>query len=183
MSTHGQSSGRRPPKSHGDGRFSPADFRRLGERVVFERGVLVFHPERVDIGDDVYVGHHAILKGYYNADMRIGAGCWIGQQCFFHSAGGLTLGEDVGVGPGVRIITSAHTEAGRATPILHGPIETAPVLVGAGSDIGVSATLLPGVTLGRGVQVGAGALVTPGDYPDYAVLAGVPARLLRLRPP
>ena len=49
-----------------------------------------------------------------------------------------------------------------------------------GSDLGVGSTILPGVTLGRGVQVGAGAVVAE-DVPDYAVVAGVPARVLRSR--
>lgn len=141
---------------------------------------MVFHPENIEIGDNVYVGHQAILKGYYNNEMTIGAGSWIGQQCFFHSAGGLTLGENVGVGPGVRIITSAHAEAGCDVPILHSPLEFAPVTVGDDCDLGVNSVLLPGTVLGKGVQVGAGAVVK-GEFPDYAVVAGVPAKILRLR--
>ena len=171
---------RRAPRSHGDGRFEPGDFAHLGAEVVFERGVMVFHPENIEIGDCVYVGHQAILKGYYMNRMVIGAGTWIGQQCFFHSAGGITIGEDVGVGPGVRIITSSHIEAGRELPILRSPIAFAPVEIGEGSDIGVGATILPGARLGKGVQVGAGALVK-GSFPDYSVIAGVPAKILRMR--
>ncbi|MBK5257814.1 MAG: transferase, partial [Vicinamibacteria bacterium] len=71
--------------SHGDGKFSPEQFAYLGERAVLEPGVLVFHPENIQIGDDVYVGHQTILKGYHRNRMSIGAGSWIGQQCFFHS--------------------------------------------------------------------------------------------------
>ncbi|MEL6177580.1 MAG: acyltransferase [Myxococcota bacterium] len=171
----------RRPRSHGDGCFVPEDFRHLGAGVVFEAGVLVFHPENIDLGDLVYVGHGAILKGYYRNAMRIGAGTWIGQRCFFHAAGGLTIGRDVGVGPGVQIITSSHDEAGRHVPILHAPLRFDPVHIGDGCDIGVGTVILPGTTLGRGVQVGAGA-VLKGDYPDYAVVAGVPGRVLRLRP-
>jgi acetyltransferase-like isoleucine patch superfamily enzyme len=80
----------------------------------------------------------------------------------------------------VRIITSNHIEAGRDIPILHAPIEFAGVVVGEDGDIGVGATLLPGTRLGRGVQVGAGAVVK-GCFEDYAVIAGVPARVLRKR--
>ena len=171
----------RRPRSHGDGQFTLEAFRHLGEGVVFEPGVLVFHPENMEIGDLVYVGHGAILKGYYRNMMRIGAGTWIGQRCFFHSAGGLTIGRDVGIGPGVQIITSAHEEAGRGLPILHSPLRFEPVEIGDDCDIGVGAVLLPGARLGRGVQVGAGAVLR-GEYPDYAVVAGVPGRVLRLRP-
>jgi len=167
--------------SHGSGSFRTSDFRTLGAGVVFEAGVLIFHPETIDLGDNVYVGHQSILKGYYQGDgMQIGADTWIGQQCFFHSAGGLRIGEAVGVGPGVRIITSNHADPGPERPIMDGAIEFRPVSIGDGSDLGVGATILPGVTIGRGVQVGAGAVVAD-DLPDLAVAAGVPARVLRFR--
>jgi len=169
-------------KSHGTGEFRPEQLARPGERVVFEAGVLVFHPENVEIGDDVYVGHQAILKGYYRNRMVIGDGTWIGQQCFFHSGGGLTIGRHVGIGPGVKIVTSAHRIDEVDKPILHGTVDFAPVVIGDGSDIGVGAVILPGVRIGAGVQVGAGAVVAE-DVADYAVVAGVPARVIRSRRP
>src|SRR5687768_5743868 len=95
-------------KTHGTGAFAPSDLARLGSGVVLEEGVLVFHPENVEIGDDVYVGHRTILKAYHKNRMVIGKGTWIGQTCFFHSAGGITIGENVGIGPCVKILTSAH---------------------------------------------------------------------------
>lgn len=166
--------------SHGTGRFTPADLAACGDGSVFEEGVLVFHPDRVWIGDGVYVGHQAILKGYHAGELRIGDGTWIGQQCFFHAAGNLTIGRNVGVGPGVKIITSVHEEAGRDVPILHAPIRFAEVVVEDDADLGVGAIVLPGVTVGRGAQIGAGAVVTR-DVPAYAVVAGNPARVLRER--
>jgi acetyltransferase-like isoleucine patch superfamily enzyme len=166
--------------SHGAGAFGPEDLARCGTGVVFEPGVLVFHPENVEIGDGVYVGHGAILKGYHRNRLVIGDGSWIGQMCILHSAGGIEIGRNVGVGPAVKILTSRHAEAGRDVPILHSPIETAPVVVRDDADLGIGAILLPGVTVGRGAQVGAGAVVTK-DVPDYAVVAGNPARVLRSR--
>lgn len=171
----------RARQSHGTGRFRPEDLGSLGEGSVLEEGVLIFHPERVHLGAGVYVGHQTILKGYHHNEMRIGDGSWIGQQCFFHSAGGIAIGRNVGIGPGVKMLTSTHTEAGRTTPILHAPITTAPIVVEDDADLGVGSILLPGVTVGRGAQVGAGAVVTE-DVPAYAVVAGVPAKLLRMRP-
>jgi acetyltransferase-like isoleucine patch superfamily enzyme len=167
-------------RSHGTGQFSAEQFASLGKDVVFEAGVLVFHPENIEIGDDVYVGHQTILKGYYKNRMRIGAGTWIGQQCFFHSAGGLTIGARVGIGPGVRILTSAHQLGHLDKPILDSPIDFAPVVIEDHGDVGVGAVVLPGVTIGRGAQVGAGAVVA-ADVPAFAVVAGVPARLVRMR--
>jgi acetyltransferase-like isoleucine patch superfamily enzyme len=167
-------------KSHGDGRFEPSQFRRIGPDCVFETGVLVFHPENISLGTNVYVGHHAILKGYYKNEMSIGDETWIGQQCFFHAAGGLTIGARVGIGPGVRIITSVHEEAGRATPVLFSPVAFAPVVIEDDADIGVGSTILPGVTIGRGAIIGAGAVVNV-SIPPYTIAAGVPVRVLRER--
>jgi acetyltransferase-like isoleucine patch superfamily enzyme len=168
-------------RSHGDGSFRAEQFARCGANCIFEAGVLVFHPERIELGANVYVGHQAILKGYYKNTMRIGDETWIGQQAFLHSAGGIEIGCRVGIGPGVRIITSFHGEAGRDVPILSSPIELAGVVIEDDCDLGVGATVLPGVRIGRGAQIGAGAVVTK-DVPPYAVAMGVPARVTRERP-
>lgn len=166
--------------SHGSGQFDLTQFAKFGEGIVIEPGVLVFHPENIQIGDEVYIGHYTILKGYYRNEMIIGSGTWIGQQCFFHSAGGLTIGRNVGIGPAVKIITSFHAEEDTHVPILHSRIELAPVVIEDNCDIGVGAIILPGVTIGRGAQVGAGAVVS-GDVAPYSVVAGVPAKVLRMR--
>jgi acetyltransferase-like isoleucine patch superfamily enzyme len=112
--------------------------------------------------------------------MTIGEGTWIGQQCFFHSAGGIEIGSHVGIGPAVKILTSSHTLGNIQSPILHNPVEFAPVKIGSNSDIGVGAIILPGVNIGVGAQVGAGAVVTQ-SVEDYAVVAGVPAKILYYR--
>lgn len=168
------------PRSHGSGRFARAELGRCPDSVVLEEGVLIFHPDRVFLGEDVYVGHQTILKGYYRNELIVGTGTWIGQGCFFHAAGGIHIGDVVGIGPRVSILTSVHTDPGVDQPIMRGPLEFAPVVLGDGCDIGVGAILLPGVTVGPGAQIGAGAVVTR-DVPAYAVAAGNPARVLRLR--
>jgi acetyltransferase-like isoleucine patch superfamily enzyme len=166
--------------SHGSGQFDLAHFARVGQGVTFEPGVLVFHPENIEIGDEVYIGHYTILKGYYRNKMVIDSGTWIGQQCFLHSAGGLKIGRNVGIGPAVKVITSFHSEEGPRVPILHRPIQFAPVVIEDDCDIGVGAVILPGVTIGHGTQVGAGAVVTRSVGPN-SVLVGVPAKILRVR--
>jgi acetyltransferase-like isoleucine patch superfamily enzyme len=168
-------------RSHGTGAFDRADLAACGEGTVFEPGALVFHPENVEIGRDVYVGHHAILKGYYRNRMRIGDGTWIGQQAFLHSAGGLTIGVRVGIGPAVKIITSSHEPpADRALAIMDGALKLAAVVIEDGCDIGTGAIVLPGVRIGRGAQIGAGAVVTR-DVPEGAIAIGVPAVVTRVR--
>ncbi len=88
----------KPYRSHGDGHFDRSQFRGLGENVIIEEGALVFHPETITLGNNLYIGHGAMLKGYYNSRMEIGDNTWIGQQVFIHSGGGVTIGRNVGVG-------------------------------------------------------------------------------------
>ncbi len=167
-------------RSHGDGKFQLSDFKRAGSNVIIEAGALVFHPENISLGNNIYVGHYACLKGYYRNEMVIEDNCWIGQYCFFHSAGGIHIEPNVGIGPGVTILTSCHSEQGRQIPILFSEIREAPVRIGRDSDIGVGSIILPGVVIGEGTQVGAGAVVARSTEP-YSVVAGVPARLIRMR--
>jgi acetyltransferase-like isoleucine patch superfamily enzyme len=168
-------------KSHGTGRFRIEDLASVGPDCVIEEGVLVFHPENVHLGRNVYVGHQTILKGYYKNELRIGDETWIGQQCFFHAAGGIDIGARVGIAPAVRILTSVHAEAGREVPVLFSPIELGRVAIEDDSDLGIGAIVLPGVTIGRGAIVGAGAVVT-SDVPPNTIAAGGPARVIRERP-
>ncbi len=170
----------RPFQSHGDGSFSESDLRKRGGHLVIERGVMVFHPETISLGDNVYVGHNTILKGYHLNELVVGDNVWIGQDCFLHSAGGIRIGNNVGIGPKVIILTSSHAENGRLVPILFSDLVTAPVVIEDDADLGVGSIILPGVRVGRGAQVGAGSVVT-SDVPDYAIVAGSPARVLRYR--
>jgi len=176
----------RKHRSHGDGRFSPEQLARCGEDCVFEDDALIFHPESVHLGRNVYLGHQAILKGYYKNSLHIGDGSWIGQQCFLHAAGGLRIGARVGIGPGAKILTSQHRKpldigsqnaVADEPAVLDWPLEFQPVAVGEGADIGAGAIVLPGVTIGARAIVAAGAVVTR-DIPPGQTWAGVPARAL-----
>jgi acetyltransferase-like isoleucine patch superfamily enzyme len=166
--------------SHGTGRFDPAELAAIGENAVFEEGVRIFRPDTIRLGDNVYVGHGTLLKGYPDGGIEIGDDCWIGPYCQLSGAARITIGSGVGIGPAVQILTSTHRDPGHGRPILDGELQRAPVRVGDGTDLGAGAIVLPGVRIGVGVQVGAGAVVSE-DLPDYAVAAGVPAQVLRLR--
>lgn len=166
--------------SHGDGNFNLADFKSLGNNVIFEKGVMVFHPENISLGDNIYIGHNTILKGYYKNELIVRKNTWIGQYCFFHSAGGLEIGEAVGIGPYVKIITSAHSDADAEKPVLYHPLEFKKVILKNGSDIGVGSVILPGVTIGEGTIIGAGSVVVE-SIPDFCVAVGIPARVIRKR--
>ena len=166
--------------SHGSGEFELEQFKSVGQNVVFEAGVLVFHPETIELGYNIYVGHNTILKGYFKNSLVIGDNTWIGQNCFFHSAGGIRIGCNVGIGPHVKILTSSHAEQGVDVPILFSELEFSPVSIGDDCDIGIGSIILPGVSIGNGVQIGAGSVVTK-NIPDHAVAFGVPAKVVRYR--
>ncbi len=167
-------------KSHGSGQFAVTDFARIGENVVFEGGVLVFHPENIELGSNIYVGHRTILKAYFKNRLSIGDDTWIGPNCYFHSAGGLDIGKRVGIGPNVQILTSSHAEEGVDKPILFSTLSFKMVIIEDDADIGIGSVILPGVTIGKGVQIGAGSVVTK-SVPPYSVAFGNPARVVRSR--
>ena len=170
----------KPIKSHGDGLFRRNQFKSLGNNVIFERGVLIFHPDNIIIGNNVYIGHNTILKGYYKNEMKIGDDTWIGQNCFFHSAGGLMIGKSIGIGPMVQIITSYHKESPIKNPLINNDFVFKSVVIDDESDIGMGAIILPGITVGKGAIIGAGSVVTK-NVPPYTIYAGNPAKLLRKR--
>lgn len=147
---------------------------------MLEEGILVFNPGHVFLGDDVYIGHRTMLKGDTRAELRIADGAWIGQDCYFHSAGGIHIGAQAGIGPRVMVLTSTHEEIPPPAAILDAPLRFAPVEIGAGADVGIGSILLPGARIGAGAQIGAGSVVT-GDVPDGCVAMGVPARVERRR--
>jgi len=169
-------------RSHGSGLFAPEDLGTLGDGVVLEEGVLVFRPEDVHLGENVYVGHRAQLKAYPDGGIRVARDTWIGPGCFLSGAARITIGEGVGIGPSVHILTSTHEDPGWEQPIMEGDLRRAPVTIGDGADLGVGTIVLPGVTIGKGVQLGAGSVVNE-DIPDYAVAVGVPARVVGSRKP
>ena len=158
-------------QSHSDGRLNREYFKSLGDNVVFEQGVLVFHPENITIGNNVYIGHNTILKGYYKNEMLIGDHTWIGQGCFFHSAGGMKIGKAVGIGPMVKILTSSHCEEDILKPIMFNKLEFKEVIIEDGCDIGIGSIILPGIRVGEGSIIGAGSVVTR-DVPSYCVVSG-----------
>jgi acetyltransferase-like isoleucine patch superfamily enzyme len=151
----------------------------FGNGVRIGLGVLVLHPQTFEIGDAVFIGNQTFLQGRHDGHCVIGAHTWIGPQSYFDCRD-MELGEYVGWGPGAKVLGSEHTGDPASVPVIQTDLVIKPVRVGKWADIGTSAVLLPGVTVGEGAIVGAGAVVTK-DVPPYAVAAGVPARVLHQR--
>ena len=153
--------------------------KRFGHGVTVSRGAMAKHFETLEIGDGVFIGEQAFLQGRFDGRCIIEKAVWIGPQCFI-DARDVVIGEYAGIGPGVRVLGSEHTALPVDVPISATDLVIKPVVIEAWCDIGVNAVILPGVSVGRGAIVGAGAVVNR-DVPAYAVVAGVPARLLRYR--
>jgi acetyltransferase-like isoleucine patch superfamily enzyme len=153
--------------------------RQFGHGVRVGNGVGFKHLETFEIGDRVFIGSQSYIQGRFDGTCRIGNNVWIGPQSYF-DARDLIIEDYVGWGPGAKVLGSAHTGLPLDLPILQTDLEIKPVRIKTGADIGVNATILPGVTIGEGSIVGAGAVVTK-DVPAYAIVAGVPAKFLRWR--
>lgn len=151
----------------------------VGDGVHVGPGVGLLHPETFELADGVFIGAHAYLQGRLGGTCRLGKRVWIGPQAYL-DARDLVIEDAVGIGPGVRILGSAHTGLPIEVPIIENDLDVEPVRIERGADVGVNAVVLPGVTIGAGSVVGAGAVVTR-DVPPLAVVGGVPARILRYR--
>lgn len=103
-----------------------------------------------------------------------GPGVFVNSNCTFLDRGGITLEDDVFVGPGVQLVTEGHPEA----PALRRNVYARPITLRRRAWIGAGAIILPGVTVGENAIVGAGAVVTH-DVEANTIVVGNPARLLR----
>lgn len=151
----------------------------LGNDLQVGPDVVLKHPETMEFGDCVFIGAQVMIQGRFEGKCRIGSHVWIGPQAYF-DARDLVLEDYVGWGPGAKVLGSVHTGLPLSEPIIGTDLVVKPVIVGFGADIGMNACVLPGLHIGAHSIVGAGAVVTH-DVPEYAVVAGVPARMIRDR--
>jgi acetyltransferase-like isoleucine patch superfamily enzyme len=124
------------------------------------------------IGPDLYIGN--------GKNIKMGSGCRINENVYLEK---VTLGNDVLIAPHVSILSRMHAFDRTDVPISQqGYSEELEVIISDDVWIGRNAVVLPGVTIGRGAIVGAGAVVTR-SVPDFAIVAGVPAKIIRFRDP
>ena len=104
--------------------------------------------------------------------------CFLGDECLLDLAEGIRLERQTTLAERVLVLT--HMNVGYHDHPLQAyfPAQAAPVVVGQGSFIGANATLLPGIRIGARSFVAAGSVVT-ADVPPGALVAGVPARVVR----
>ncbi|MGE5322482.1 MAG: acyltransferase [Actinomycetota bacterium] len=151
----------------------------VGDDLQVGPDVVLKHPETMEFGHSVFIGAQVMIQGRFDGTCRIGNHVWIGPQAYF-DARNLVLEDYVGWGPGAKVLGSQHTGEPVDAPIITTPLTIKPVVIGYGADIGTNSTILPGVHVGANAIIGAGAVVN-SDVPEFAIAAGVPARVLRLR--
>ena len=128
------------------------------------------------IGQEIDEGFGLFPPFYtdYGKNIKVGKNVFINSGCCFQDQGGIEIGNGALIGQQVVIATLNHD----LDPEKRGNMFPAPVKIGNKVWIGAHATILPGVTIGEGAVVGAGAVVTK-DVPPYAVVAGVPAKIIK----
>lgn len=107
--------------------------------------------------------------------IKIGPNCIIGNDCFLDGRRGITLEKNVNIGGWVHLYTSQHDMDDPWFGEKGGPI-----VIEEYVSIGSRATILPGVTIGKGAVVAAGAVVTKNVAP-YTIVGGVPAKPIKKR--
>ena len=174
-----------------------------GRNVVFGQHVVLRHPHKIRIGDNVVIDDHCLIdaKGDRNAGITIGSGVFIGRNTILSCKNGdIVLGDGANVGFNCEIFSAAHVEIGArallaaycyviggdhdwkdaGASVLDQGRRAAGVTVGAGAWLGAGAKILDGVTVGEHAIVGAGAVVTSA-VPAAAIAVGVPARVVGSR--
>lgn len=140
---------------------TPEELRRIFSELIGKEvdGTFgLFPPFSTDFGQNIFLGKRVFIN----------------SGCCFQDQGGIEIGDDVLIGQQTVIATLNHDP----DPEKRGGMLPAAVKIGNKVWIGAHVTILPGVTVGDGAVIGAGAVVTK-DVPENAVVAGVPAKIIK----
>ena len=164
------------------GRVRAAILRMRGARIGAKSSVgarlTVFRTKSITLGTRVEIEHDVFLKTI-SGSLTVGDYAFIGRGCEIDVALAVTIGAHTLLAPNVFITDHTHNHA-RARKLDEQGNRAAAVVIGSDAWIGAHAVVLAGVTIGDGAIVGAGAVVTK-DVAPYAIVAGVPARVIGSR--
>lgn len=134
---------------------------------------LFFKMAKIQIGKNTIINMNQYILG--SQFLTIGDNTHINQSCFLDARGGLIIGNSVSISHYVRIVTGSHDIQ---SSIFEGKFKK--TVIDDYVWIGINSTILQGVTIGKGAVVCAGAVVT-NDVPDFAIVAGIPAKVIGTR--
>ncbi len=140
-------------------RLIPRSFAEVGRNILIQEGVRFLNAHQLKVGDD----------------------CALGYDNFLQAAGGITLGNGVVLGPGVKIWSVNHSFQDLDIPIPQQESVKEEVVIGDGCWLAANVFVMPGVRLPEGCVVSAGSIVAKKDYPPYSILAGSPIRVIGSR--
>ncbi len=126
--------------------------------------------QQIDASTIIFIPFHT----NFGRHIRIGKNVFINHACTFLDLGGITIEDDVLIGPKVSLITENHP----VNPIERKILELKPIVIKRNAWIAANATILAGVTVGENSVVAAGAVVTK-DVPDNTVYGGIPAKFIK----
>jgi acetyltransferase-like isoleucine patch superfamily enzyme len=174
-----------------------------GRNVVFGQNVVLRHPHKIHIGDNVVIDDNCLVdaKGTANRGIRIGNGVFVGRNtilsckdgdieiadganigfnCELFSASRVVVGRNVLIAAYAYLIGGDHDFSDPGTPVQDQSRTSKGVSIGDGAWLGAGAKVLDGVTVGAHAIIGAGAVVR-ADVEANAVAVGVPARVVSSR--
>ena len=157
-----------------------------GSVIAFPAGA-IFGEGWITVGEDTLIGglvtmSAGIVPGQdlgLDPVLRIGDRCVIGRGSHLVAHQSIVIGDDVWTGPYVYITDQNHGYADPDMPIGRQLPVNRTVEIGAGSWLGAGVIVLPGARIGRNVVIAAGSVVR-GEVPDRCVVAGVPAKIVRV---
>lgn len=160
-----------------------AEFQRMNEALFRFNNALLGSEESKQALQDLFgerLGEgtriNTPLRGAALENLTIGKNVIVVGNLLAMARGGITIEDDAMIAANVQLISNNHDPYDRMV------LPCKPVLVKKGAWIGAGATVLPGVSVGRYAVVGAASVVTK-DVPDYAVVVGSPARVIKMLDP
>jgi acetyltransferase-like isoleucine patch superfamily enzyme len=128
------------------------------------------------IGSEIDKSTTIFIPFYTNfgKHITIGKNVFINHACSFLDLGGITIEDDVLIGPKVNLITENHP----IDPLKRKSLDLHSILIKKNAWIGAGATILPGVTVGENAIVAAGSIVTK-SVPSNTIVVGVPAKVTK----
>ncbi|MBM4432191.1 MAG: acyltransferase [Chloroflexi bacterium] len=174
----------------------------IGSSCLIEEDVRFHVPQRIFLGKRVFVGQYSYLDGQ-TSFLRLGDDVHLARFCtlragergitvhdgvglnmrtFLDGNGGVEIGANTLLSPGVQVISGNHIFDDPNVPIKLQGTAYGKVSIGEDCWLGTNVIVLPGVTIGRGAVIGGGAVVTR-DIPEMGIALGIPAKVVGWRGP